>query len=47
MRNKTLPKMWGQNHKNNVFKLFAIYAELGEIITININTRVCVCVCLL
>ena len=29
--------MWDQNHENNIFKLFAIYAELGEIITININ----------
>jgi len=46
-----------QNHKNNIFKLFTIYAELGEIITININMCVkeleecslikthCVCAC--
>jgi len=34
---KTLPKIWGQNHKNNIFKLFAIYAELGDIITTNMN----------
>jgi len=33
--------MKSQNHKNNIFKLFAIYAELGEIITININMCVC------
>jgi hypothetical protein len=37
MRNKTLPKLWDQIHKNNSFKLLATYAELGEIITININ----------
>jgi hypothetical protein len=29
--------MWGQNHKNNILKLFLLYAELSKIITINTN----------
>jgi hypothetical protein len=29
--------MWSQNHKNNILKLFPLYAELSKIITINTN----------